>query len=306
MKIILILALLSFPLFARELTEDYKRLYKEDGFSGADLEVLKSYEVVLIPGIMSETFIASDMRSRIDLSLFTKDYFGTHLRYLKTNSIPARRLKASSKSVLETRNEIEEVLRTSKKPLIFFTHSLGGMALLDHLLENDKHWPLLRGIIFMQSPFHGAPVASVVRLHPTLERIFPLVNTSPEVVKYLSMEERKDFVTRNRPTLIELTGKIRIITVGGVANGYKSVFAPSVSLIRTGCLETVLGRCIGPKLFNGPFDWSDGMVPFEGSKLPETDFVKLMGADHGETVVNAPHKSLNHKRLTSALLKLLL
>jgi predicted alpha/beta hydrolase family esterase len=306
MKIILFLLLLSFPIFARELTEDFKRYYQEDGFSPEEMSLLKSQEIILIPGIMSETFIASDVRSRIDLSFFTKDYFGNHLRYLKKNGITVRRLKASSASVLETRNEIEEVLKTSTKPLIFFTHSLGGMALLDHLLEKSEHWLRISGIIFMQSPFRGAPVASVVRMHPRLERIFPIVHTSPEVVKYLSMEERKDFVTRNQNTIAELTGKIRIITVGGIANGYRSIFAPSVSLIRTGCLETAWGRCLGPRLFGGPYDLSDGMVPFEGSKLPDTDFVRLMGVDHGETVVNAPHKSLNHKRLTSALLKLLL
>jgi predicted alpha/beta hydrolase family esterase len=306
MKIILFLLLLSFPIFARELTEDFKRYYQEDGFSPEEMSLLKSQEIILIPGIMSETFIASDVRSRIDLSFFTKDYFGNHLRFLEKNGITVRRLKASSASVLETRNEIEEVLKTSTKPLIFFTHSLGGMALLDHLLEKSEHWSRISGIIFMQSPFRGAPVASVVRMHPRLERIFPIVHTSPEVVKYLSMEERKDFVTRNQNTIAELTGKIRIITVGGIANGYRSIFAPSVSLIRTGCLETAWGRCLGPRLFGGPYDLSDGMVPFEGSKLPDTDFVRLMGVDHGETVVNAPHKSLNHKRLTSALLKLLL
>ncbi len=306
MKIILFLALLSFPIFSRDLTDDFKELYKENDFSQIELEILKAHEVILIPGIMSETFIASDMRSRIDLSLFTKDYFGTHLRFLKERGVPVRRLKASSKSVLETRNEIEETLSTSSRPVIFLTHSLGGMALLDHLLESNEHWAKISGIVFMQSPFLGAPVASVVRRHPNLERIFPLVYTSPEVVKYLSLEERKDYLTQNQSTISELTGKIKIITVGGIANGYKSVFAPSVSLIRTGCLETAWGKCIGPRLFAGPYDRSDGMVPFEGSKLPDTDFVRLMGADHGETVVNAPHKSLNHKRLTSALLKLLL
>ncbi len=306
MKIILLMVLLSSPIFAREITDDFRELYQEDGFSQEEMDVLKTHEIILIPGIMSETFISSDPRSRIDLSLFTRDYFGTHLRHLKDRGFPVRRLKASSKSVKETKNEIEEVLRTTSRPVIFFSHSLGGMALLDYLLEKNEHWPRIRGIIFMQSPFLGAPVATVVRRHPRLERIFPLVNTSPEVVKYLSLEERKDFVTRNQSSIMELTSKIRIITVGGVANGFRSVFAPSVSLIRTGCLETAWGRCIGPSLFNGPYDLSDGMVPFEGSKLPGADFVKLMAADHGETVVNIPHKSLNHKRLTSALLKLLL
>lgn len=306
MKLFFLLLALSFPIFGRDLTEDFYLAYEEGLFSEGQLHLLRAHEVVLIPGIMSETFISSDQRSRIDFSIFTKDYFGTHLRYLKGLGIPVRRLKASSKSVAETRTEIEEVFLAARRPVIFFTHSLGGLALLDHLLENPSRWSQVGGIIFMQSPFQGAPVASVVGMWPNLRRIFPLVNTSPEVLKYLSMEERKDFVTKNEMQIKDLSSKVKIVTVGGVVNGYRSVFSPSVSLIKSGCLETIRGRCVGPRLFHGPYDLSDGMVPFEGSRLPDTDYVRLMAVDHGETVVRVPHKSLSHKKLTTALLKLIL
>jgi hypothetical protein len=88
--------------------------------------------------------------------------------------------------------------------------------------------------------------------------------------------------------------------------GHKSLFASSISLIRTGCLETVCGKCVGPRLYNGPYDLSDGMVPFASSQLPDAVFVLLKGADHGETVVRIPYRGYDQKRLTSALFKLLL
>lgn len=306
MKKILILLLISLPVLAREISDEFTKLYQEGLLTQAQVATLKNVEVVMIPGHMSETFVSDDHRSRINLSFFTKDYFGTHLQYLKNLGIPARRLNASSASVPDTKNEIEGVFQTTTRPLVFYTHSLGGMALLDYLLEHPEKWERVAGLIFMQSPFTGAPVATVARRYPKLGRIFPLVHTSKEVVHYLSLEERQNFIQDHQLLLTELTSKIKTVTVGGIANGYLTVFASSVTLIKYGCLKLVRGKCLGPKLFAGPYDLSDGMVPFEGSKLPEADFVKLPGADHGETVLNTPFRGLDHQRLTSALLKLIL
>lgn len=307
MKLIsLLLFLLCLPVGALDITTDYERHYEDGDLHPEQIETLKNTEIALIPGIMSETFIDSDERSRIDLSIFTKDYFGTHLRYLKEIGIPVRRLLGSSASVEDTRKEVDTFLRTSQRPVIFITHSLGGMALLDHLLMNEDQWSRVQGIIFLQSPFTGAPVATVVKKFPALEKLFPFFHTSPETVKYLSNENRKDFVTLNGPQLSSLATKVHLITVGAVVNGYKSLFTNSASLIRSGCLETVYGKCVGPRLYHGPYDVSDGMVPFEGSKLPDVDYVKLRGVDHGETVVHTPFKNINQRRLTAALLKLLL
>ncbi|MFL5784040.1 MAG: hypothetical protein ACJ76H_05465 [Bacteriovoracaceae bacterium] len=306
MKILFLLFCFSLSAFAGDISSNYVRHYKTGALTAAEIETLKNVEVILVPGIMSETFIMSDPRGDIDFSVLTKDYFGTHLQYLKNLGIPVRRLLASSADVEETKKEIDELLSSTTGPLLFMTHSLGGMALLDYLLAHEAAWPRVQAIIFMQSPFTGAPVASVVQRWPKLRRIFPFFNVSNKTVRYLSLEERKSFVTSNEQKISELAGKVRIITVGGVANGYKSLYANSISLIKTGCLETLHGHCVGPKLYAGPYDDSDGMSPFHATLLPGTDYVRLPAVDHGETVVHIPFKSLLHERLTAALLKLVL
>ncbi len=306
MKAILFAILFVLPTLAADLTSDFHRHYEDGLLSPEQVATLRNVEVILIPGFMSETFISDDGRSRIDLSLITKDYYGTHLRYLQSQGIPARRLKASSASVTDTRNEIAEVFASTQRPLFFFTHSLGGMALLDHLLENQELWPRVSGIIFLQSPFTGAPVSTVVQKFPALSKVFPFFNVSTEMVRYLSPANRKDFFVKNEVLISELRSQIPVLTVGGIANGYKSLFGTSVTLIKRGCLKVALGRCVGPKVYAGPYDKSDGMVPFEGSKLPDADYVMLKGADHGETIVRIPYRGYDHKRLTSALLKLIL
>ena len=306
MKILLLSLVFILSAGAADLTPEFRENYELGSFSEEEIETLKNNEVILIPGIMSETFIWNDRRSRVDFSIITKDYFGSHLRYLQSLGIPSQRLLASSASVEETRKQVSAILSQATRPVLFFTHSLGGMALLDHLLEHREHWDLISGIVFLQSPFTGAPAATVVKRFPLLAKLFPLVHTSTEVVNYLSLENRTEYVTKNEEALRELTTKIRVITVAGVANGYRSLFSPSVTMIRSGCLKLIRGRCVGKRVYRGPYDLSDGMVPLEGSKLPGTDYVILEGADHGETVVMTPFRGYDHRRLTAALLKLML
>lgn len=303
---IILTILFSLTLWARDITPEFQELYKLGTLSSVEVESLKGAEVVLIPGIMSETFISDDPRSHVDLSFFTKDYFGPHLDSLERAGVKVRRLWASSASVRETRKEIHELLEMTPRPLYFIGHSLGGMALLDHLLSHEEHWDRVAGVIFLQSPFSGAPVASVVQRYPKLAKIFPLVHTSTEVVRYLSNENRKDFISTNEEKIRTLASRVSLVTIGGIANGHRSFFSTSVTLIQKGCLRTLRGKCVGKKLYSGPYDQSDGMVPFEGSKLPGVDFVTLTGTDHGESVVNAPFRDLPHGKLTAGLLRLLL
>lgn len=306
MKLLPFFLLFSLKTLAVDLTPEFLKNYETGTLSTEEVGTLKNSDVILIPGHMSETFVWSDHRSRIDFSIITKDYFGTHLRYLKGLGVNTRRLLASSASVIDTKNEIAEVFASTSKPQLFFTHSLGGMALLDYLIEHPEKWERVSGIIFMQSPFSGAPAASVAKKFPALAHLFPLVHTSKEIVQYLSNENRADFVTMNDAVLRELTSKIRIITVGGIANNHRSMFSNTVTLIRSGCLKRVLGKCRGPLLYMGPYDDSDGMVPFKSSLLPDTDFVMLKGADHGETVLQIPFRGYDHKKLTAALIKFML
>lgn len=306
MKTLIFTLLFSLSLMAEDRTADFRKNYKEGSLSEAEAAVLRNTEVVLIPGHMSESFVWSDGRSWVDFSLLTKEYFGNHLRYLKKLGIPSRRLLASSASVTTTKAQIAEVLATTTKPLVFFTHSLGGMALLDYLLENPSAWDRVSGIIFLQSPFSGAPVASVAQKFPALAKLFPFVHTSQEVVTYLSNENRGDFTIKNEQKILEMSTRIKMITVAGVANNHRSVFSTSVTLIRSGCLKRIAGKCRGGLLYMGPYDDSDGMVPAASSRLPGVDHVTLKGADHGETVLEIPFRGYIHSKLTAALLKLIL
>ncbi|MGE9743613.1 hypothetical protein [Bdellovibrio bacteriovorus] len=299
---------------AADLTSVFHKAYADNSqLSLTEQAQLRPFDFYLVPGILSEAFLKEDDRSSVSFARLTGDYLGTQQDLLqkvyKFNSV---RLSSSSKSVSEIKENIRKALDQSARAgrkAVLLTHSLGGLALLESLVDFPHHRDSVAGIVFLQSPFYGSPIADAyfdnpLYLDKLLGTVIPFFNTSPDTIRYLGTASRSQFMKDNSEAILSLT-RIPMITVGGVVNGQKSLFTPAVNIMAMGCLEKVFGHCV-VRLYSGPYDVSDGMVPFESSKLPDVDFVRLDGADHGETVVNIPYQQYDKVRTTTALLRLLL
>lgn len=299
---------------AEDLTSEFEFIYKNKiPLTPKEIQTLRQYDFYLAPGILSETFIHDDRRSVFNLAVLTKEYFSSQKSFLKGLQVPVTRLSTSSFSVEESkkiiRRGLQNTLNRGRKSF-FITHSLGGLVLLEVLLERENNQDI-GGIIFMQSPFLGAPVADVYLDNPFyvqrwIKPILPFFNTSTETLQFLSTSVRKDFIQKENVKIEMLIREVPILTVAGEVNGYRSLFRPSVDLIRYGCINTFFERCLTRVIFAGPYDQSDGMVPVESSKLKDSSFIVLKGVDHGETVVNIPFDSYDRKKTTESLLKLFL
>lgn len=295
-------------LFAADQTEVFNELYRKTIVLP---ENLKQKEIILVPGIVSESFYWSDNRSVLDFAFIFQNYFGAQLKHYKKAGIPVTRLWASSKSVQETIHEIDlkmDEVSASGKKAIFITHSLGGLALLDWLMQGPASKENVEAIIFIQSPFFGSPVASVYFENPYLARtllgpIMPFVNTSEETVKYLSVEDSTKRMENFNANVLK---NIRVITAGGVSQNSPSIFRPSLNLMAHGCVTWVFDACRSKTIFKGPYSDSDGMVPFEHSKLADVDFVKLGNVDHGETVLQMPFNNIDRVKMTDTLLRMVI
>lgn len=303
-------------LIAADRTNTYNEIYEQDVIlNSAVLENLKDAEIVLIPGIVAESFIWEDHRSPLDFSILFKDYFGAQLSHYKKLGIAVTRLKASSKSVKETIQQIDDKmseLQSKNKKAIFVTHSLGGLALLDWMMAQPKSTlETIRSIVFLQAPFFGSPVASVYFENPYYARtilgpIVPFFNTSEETIKYLSIEERQRMMAAYEWRLKDVLSGISVVTMSGVSLNGRSLFRPSLNIIGHGCVTFILNKCRTKEIFEGPFDDSDGMVPFNNSKLEDYDFVKIPNVDHGETVLQMPFNNIDRVHMTDALIKMTL
>ncbi len=313
--LLLLCLTLSVSAVARDLSERFTELYEtRKAFSARDLAYLGDKEIVFVPGILSESLTWADRAAPWDFSLLTSDYFSAQVASLRNLGLRVEKILPSSYSVAITIGKIRKSLervRAQGRRAVFITHSLGGLALLDQLIAaSSEDTAVVAGILFLQSPFYGSPVADVYQSNPYsveawLRPILPFVNTSPETISYLSKKNRIQTMDRNHSRIQDLLREIPAITIAGTANGSHSVFQPAVDLMEFGCIRHLFKGCASRVLHPGPYDQSDGMVPFESSKLPGTDFVRLDGVDHGEMVVNLPFTQYAKARIPVVLLKLL-
>lgn len=320
MKLFTLMLLMLFAFVTHagmDVSHSYNKYYSNPArLSEKDLSYLKQRDTVLVPGILSEVFSWEDQRVIIDFSFLTTDYFAAQVKHLKyVLKIPTQKLLSSSRHVSDTKHLVAEAVRKARdnnRKIILITHSLGGLATLDYLLEaHDDELAAIEGILFLQTPFYGSPMADIWVSSPYeadkwLKPFMPFFHVSEETVQYLSVKNRTRFMEDNMDRIKEVLKKIPALTMSGVANGHKSIFKPAIDVIKHGCLLNALGHCIAGRLWKGPFDLSDGLVPLNSSRFNFVDSVVIDGADHGEPIVRLPFQEMSKENMTESMIKLLL
>lgn len=314
--LLLTLSLSSNLLATTDLSADFLQIYNEQkDLTLAEQQRLKEYDVYFIPGILAETLIDSDPDSSIDVTIFTKDYFGTQLTFLNEKyNIPAKRIKTSSYDVTITRHNIREAVMAAKakgRKVILISHSLGGLALIEEVILNPEIQNHIGGIVFLQSPFYGTPVADIVQKFPyviekIIKFILPYVNISDETIQFVGIEARENFMKQNQEAIRNFIKKVPSYTFAGFANGHKSIFTPLIDIMEFGCIKGYKDRCFTDKYFQGPYDKSDGLIPLKSTHLDNADFVTLEKADHGEIILRVPYEDFSKEHMTTTWLRLLL
>lgn len=291
-----LLLVLTFNVGATDISSSYKKIYseQENPLTPVDLELLKQFEIIFINGVASEFFLQEFIPN---FSWATTEYFSASLNELERLGLNPKRVAPSSFNLEEARADIASIFKSKmpqRKPRLILTHSLGGLLLLEHLVANPEHQKFTAGIIFIQGPFLGSPIAELVRSVPL------------QMANYLSVSTRKKYMEEHKQEISDLFLRLPAITVASIANGFQSIFAPTINLMKYGCVARLGGKCITPRLYRGPYTDSDGMVPVKSSRVANTDHINLRAVDHGETVMNLPFQSVRKSQMTTALLKLLI
>lgn len=296
------------PLFKQVNNQSRSLSYEEQ-------RTLRGYDIYFIPGILAESFIGGDKRSLVHLDYVTQEYFSFQLSLLnKKYNIPAQRLSVSSKNVAETRSNIRQVVaqaaRNNRK-VLFISHSLGGIALLEETIENPALQKDIAGIVFMQSPFYGSPLSNIVMepaygLKYLLAPLFPYVNLSEATLTYVGVEARTRFMQEHAGDISHLINTVPLFTFSTSVESDRSIFKPLIDILGSGCLKSFRGNCITNVFFEGPYDKNDGLIPLQSSFLGNADFVTLDGVDHAEIILDIPFENYSKEHLTTTLLRLLL
>lgn len=301
---------------ATDLSPLFKKVYSQSrGLSYEEQKTLRNYDIYFIPGILAESFIGGDQRSSVHLDYVTRDYFSYQLNLLnKKYNISAKRLGVSSKNVAETRNNIRQVVAQAalkNRKVLFISHSLGGIALLEETIENPGLQMNIAGIVFMQSPFYGSPLSNIVMepaygLKYLLAPLFPYLNLSEATVTYVGVEARTHFMQEHASDVNNLINTIPLFTFSTSVDSGKSIFKPLIDILDSGCLKNLKGNCITNVFYGGPYDKNDGLIPLQSSFLGNADFVTLEDVDHAEIILDIPFENYSKEHLTTTLLRILL
>lgn len=301
---------------ANDLTPLYLKHYNQSrSLSLKEQRALRNFDIYYIPGILAESFIDGDDRSKIHFDYLTKDYFGYQVDLLNRKyNIPAKRLSTSSKDVLETRQNIKLAVMSAaskNRKVLFISHSLGGLVLLDEVLENPSLQQNIAGIAFMQSPFYGSPL-SEISLNPNyalkkiIAPLLPYVNLSEETILYVGAKARTQYMEDHTQQISELIQNVPLFTFSSSSESNKSFLKPLIDIIESGCLKSFSGRCITEVFYEGPYDKNDGLIPFKSSFLENADYITLDDVDHIEPILKIPFESYEKEHVTTSILRILL
>ncbi|MGE5085688.1 MAG: hypothetical protein ACM3MG_05260 [Bacillota bacterium] len=301
---------------ATDLSPLFMRIYDQSrSLSYQEQKTLRDYDIYFIPGILAESFLSGDKRSSIHLEYVTRDYFSYQLSLLNTKyNIPAKRLGVSSKNVSETRSNIRQAIAQSannNRKVLFISHSLGGIALLEEMIENPGLQKNIAGVVFMQSPFYGSPLSDIV-MEPSyglkflLSPLFPYVNLSETTVTYVGIEARTRFMQEHSEEINNLINTVPLFTFSSFVDSSFSIFRPLIDIIGSGCIKGPGGNCVTSVFYPGPYDKNDGLIPLHSSFLGNADYVTLEGVDHAEIILDIPFEKYSKEDVTTTLLRLIL
>lgn len=301
---------------ANDLTSDFLNIHRLPKTLTADEQNrLQQYDIYFIPGILAESLINGDKRSKVHLDLILKDYFGTQIKFLNQKyRIPTKRILTSSHNVLETRTNILEAIAASasnNRKVYLISHSLGGLALLHTLISAPETYPHIAGIAFLQSPFYGSPVADLALnppygLNKIIHPLLPYINISHDTLEFITPRAREKYMEDHSEAISRLIDQLPLFTLSSSSEPNKSLFKPIIEIMESGCVKGLLNRCLTDTFFKGPYDKSDGLIPLKTSVIKGADYITLNDLDHAAPILEVPFEDFDKEQFTVAILRLLL
>jgi len=282
----------------RDLTADFKAVWNTvDRDLGADkIAELRGYKVILVPGFLSNA--ATRPVNIFGMQVELGRYFGEQMSTLeglgveyKLSAIESEETPAYNAKIIAA--DIE----ASDKPVLLLAHSKGGLDIMEALITRKDLLPKVKGIITIQTPYFGSPIADYILdgsvLGRLAARLLKSMGGTIDSLSSLDTRKRQAYYRDNFAAINEVVNTVPILTFGtwkdNVAYRLDTVLKP----LRNAMLQMGFPN--------------DGEVPVYSTILPGADFVKLEGVDHFVSVMRTgPILQYDRPRLTKTLLLLFL
>ncbi len=263
-----------------DLTRSYLNAYNDPcAFGTAHAEALRRYQVLLVPGYLSD---------------LNPDHFADPMRWLGALGVEHKKAAIRSGHSSEINGAvIATTIKASAKPVILITHSKGAVDALEALLSEPALRGKVAGWIALQGPFFGSPVADKLLdgslVNPVIATvILGFFGGTRESAQSLTTSASGAYYRRHTAAITQLLRDLPAVAFATIiesapgAGANTALFIPHDLLARDGIR-------------------SDGLVPLDSAVLPGMDFVKVSGVDHIAPVTSA-QQPFDRVRMTQALL----
>ncbi|MDC0254816.1 hypothetical protein OAK75_07955 [Bacteriovoracales bacterium] len=269
------------PVFGKDLTRPY--LVQKNYFSKLKtppdyfFKMLRPYKILLIPGVLSESFF-KESNQKLKVNFIVGEIFNDHEEFLKSHKMDYKKLVLESEQSPQFNSfEIEKAILKSKKKLILFSHSKGGLDTLMAIKRNPALLKKIKGWVTVQTPFYGSSVAEFFMKFKVSSRItkwlFELLGGNIHGLTSLTSTVRENFMNKkeNQQLIKKILKNIKLINFTSHRPNTPGWDSP---------LELFRNYASFKKGKN------DGVVHLKSGRLQGADYIIEKNVDHLLTVVN--------------------
>lgn len=237
--------------------------------------------VLFVPGILARP-----------IHYILGTYFIDQIQFLKRQGIPWRLVpvhheKSIQENSLTIKNTVEELAAKNQK-IIFFTHSKGGLDVLEALLKYPEIRPHIMEFIALQAPFYGSPVANTIVSHKFLRGLARILllflrGTLDSLVE-MTTDSRWTYMKKYRRQIFALSKEVRIVSIASSKHKQGSKIDSLLKISRD--------------LMEKHFIENDGLVPLRSAILPGSQKIYIPNLDHASAVIRRTPLYFDRRQFT--------
>jgi predicted alpha/beta hydrolase family esterase len=276
-----------------DLSASYQgALQAADAATDADFAAkLAPFKVIFVPGFLSD-FDPGQIHIP-GINFQHKIYFDEQMNWLKALGVPYERLSMKSEDAVDQNAPtVQAAIKASDRPVILIAHSKGGLDTLEALISDRSLLAKVRGVITLQSPYYGTPIADYVVSNTTLDdvavKLLLKLGGNKESMVNLTTTDRVPYMQANAAAVAAIEAAVPVLTIGTWKDPVQGQYDTKLKPLRDFLLRRGLR--------------SDGLVPVESALLPGSAYMKVPGLDHTVTVRPSNYIALDRVKMTKALL----
>ncbi|HAF94646.1 MAG: hypothetical protein A2X34_03990 [Elusimicrobia bacterium GWC2_51_8] len=280
-----------------DLTEKFWRISSAAHLALSDQEKaeLRKFKILLVPGFLSN--IVTKPVVVLGIKVTIGHYFTDQMKVFRELGIDYKLVEIESEAIpADNAAKIAREIDSSDKPVIIMGHSKGGLDTLETLIHRKDLISKVRGIITIQTPYFGSPIADSILKDPVLKQIAASLLQSMggalDCLLSITAVQREKYCQEHLADINEIVAAVPVISFGSWKDKEYSK------------IDTIL-KPLRDVLLRMGFK-NDGQVPIYSTLLPGAGYISIEGPDHFVTVMSTgPILKFDRDRFTKTLLLML-